>query len=381
MSRLSELIAELCPDGVEYKALCEIGSSQKGVRVVRKQLSDDGLYPVYQNSLTPLGYHESTNRNAGMPFVIGAGAASQIGYCDVDWWAADDCFTFDIPGDVALGRYVYYCLLNQQDYLRRRVRKASIPRLARSVVEKLRIPVPPIEIQREIVRVLDKYTAVHDKLVNELKRELEMHAQQKEALLEQAFDLVDVEYRKLITVADVLYGAAFKSSLFNVEGNGLPIIRIRDVLRGYSETYYSGAYEEKYVINDGDMLLGMDGNFNLQTWSGGKALLNQRVCRITTKNDVVMLNGFLKYWLKPVFKSYEDDISRTTVAHMSAKIINGICIPVPPIEVQREIVRMLDEYTAAHDELIEQLRKQCAYYEAELNSVRNHLLSFPEKVG
>ena len=188
-----------------------------------------------------------------------------------------------------------------------------------------------------------------------------------------------VEYKTLAAVADVLYGAAFRSALFNTDGEGLPVIRIRDVLRGYSETFYSGEYEQKYVISDGDMLLGMDGNFNLRLWSGGKALLNQRVCRISSKDDAVVLNGFLRYWLQPVFKSYEGAISRTTVAHMSARVINRLRIPVPPIEVQREIVRVLDEYTAAHDELVRKLEEETALREQQLSLVRSQLLAFSER--
>ena len=188
-----------------------------------------------------------------------------------------------------------------------------------------------------------------------------------------------VEYKTLAAVADVLYGAAFRSALFNTDGEGLPVIRIRDVLRGYSETFYSGEYEQKYVISDGDMLLGMDGNFNLRLWSGGKALLNQRVCRISTKDDAVVLNGFLRYWLQPVFKSYEGAISHTTVAHMSARVINRLRIPVPPVEVQREVVRVLDEYTAAHDELVRKLEEETALREQQLSLVRNQLLTFSER--
>ena len=159
-------------------ALGELGSSQKGVRVVRKQLEESGPFPVYQNSLMPLGYYKESNRSAGMPFVIGAGAAAQIGYSDAEWWAADDCFTFDIPQDVAVGRFVYYCLLNQQTFLKSRVRKASIPRLARSVVEKLRIPVPPVEVQRGIVRILDEYTTAHDELAVRIGVERAMRERQ-----------------------------------------------------------------------------------------------------------------------------------------------------------------------------------------------------------
>ena len=75
MSNLRELITELCPDGVEYKSLGDIVSIERGKRLVREQLSEEGKYPVYQNSMTPLGYHTEYNYDAGTTFIIGAGAA------------------------------------------------------------------------------------------------------------------------------------------------------------------------------------------------------------------------------------------------------------------------------------------------------------------
>jgi type I restriction enzyme S subunit len=89
-----------------------------------------------------------------------------------------------------------------------------------------------------------------------------------------------VKVTRLNEVADFDYGFAFDSKKFNAEGEGLPLVRIRDVLPGRSKTYYSGAYSDRYLVQDADFLIGMDGQFNLSQWQRGRALLNQRVCRI-----------------------------------------------------------------------------------------------------
>lgn len=157
MSKLEELIQELCPDGVEHKRLSDVTTVARGKRVVKKELSQTDGYPVYQNSLTIMGYYTDTNYPADTTFVIGAGAAGEIGYSSEDFWAADDCFP--VPGNnVILDRFIFHVLLWKKDYLSSRVRKASIPRLSRSVIEELVIPVPPLEVQREIVRILDNFT-------------------------------------------------------------------------------------------------------------------------------------------------------------------------------------------------------------------------------
>ena len=84
---------------------------------------------------------------------------------------------------------------------------------------------------------------------------------------------------RLGELVEILSGFAFDSEHFSDAGD-IPIVRIRDVVPGRSSTYYNGAYDRKYVLADGEMLIGMDGEFNLARWKGGPAVLNQRVCRI-----------------------------------------------------------------------------------------------------
>lgn len=156
MNKIEEMIERLCPDGVEYKELHEIATVDRGRRVVKKQLNDSGDIPVFQNSLIPLGYFSASNFIKETPFVIGAGAAGQVGYSKVDFWAADDCFPIICSSNIN-SRYIYHYLLSKQGFLGSHVRKASIPRISRSVVEKMKVPVPPMEIQEEIVRILDSF--------------------------------------------------------------------------------------------------------------------------------------------------------------------------------------------------------------------------------
>ncbi len=140
---------------------------------------------------------------------------------------------------------------------------------------------------------------------------------------------------------DVLSGFAFKSDRFNTESRGLPLIRIRDVLPGRTETFYDGDFEEHFLIKDGDILIGMDGEFNCSRWVGGKALLNQRVCRVKSSNGK-LLDGYLFRFLPAALKKIEDKTPYVTVKHLSAKEIRNIEIPLPPLEEQRRIAAILD---------------------------------------
>lgn len=186
-----------------------------------------------------------------------------------------------------------------------------------------------------------------------------------------------VEFVKLVKYATVQYGYPFDSKLFSEDEKFIPLIRIRDVLPAKPSTYYSGEYLKEYIVTKGDMLVGMDGNFNMEKWNNRDGLLNQRVCKIYTKDETILLDGFLYHYLRPLFKKIENSIQGSTVKHLSAKVINKIEIPLPPIEVQTEIVRILDKFTSLEAELEAELdcrKRQYEYY-------RDKLLSFDNVEG
>jgi type I restriction enzyme S subunit len=145
---------------------------------------------------------------------------------------------------------------------------------------------------------------------------------------------------KIDKLVDILSGFAFDSKKFGDSGE-IPLIRIRDILRGSSSTFYSGEYESKFIIQNGDVLIGMDGEFNRERWKGGNALLNQRVCKITVSSN--QLNDeYLYHFLPIALKSIEDATPFVTVKHLSVNSIRNIEIPLPPIAEQKRIAEILD---------------------------------------
>lgn len=179
MSNLEELIEKLCPDGVEYKYLADVVTIKRGVRLIKKELKDKAKYPVYQNSLIPLGYYDDYNCEANKTMIITAGAAGDIVYSNTKFWAADDCFYF-ICNRYIDDKFLYYVLMSQQRGIYSKVRKASIPRLPRIVIEKIKLPVPPLEVQREIVRILDNFAIATTEIQQKLQEELAARQKQYE---------------------------------------------------------------------------------------------------------------------------------------------------------------------------------------------------------
>ena len=171
---------ELAKVGFEWKSLGELGIINRGKRVIKNQLTTEGSYPVYQNSLQPLGYFDKFNVKANTTFMITAGAAGEIGYSNCAFWSADDCYYFDCPKDVLDDRFLYHSLKKQQNKIFSQVRKASIPRLGRNSVENIKIPIPPLSVQSQIVAILDTFDVLTQSISDGLPKEIQLRQKQYE---------------------------------------------------------------------------------------------------------------------------------------------------------------------------------------------------------
>ena len=145
--------------------------------------------------------------------------------------------------------------------------------------------------------------------------------------------------RNLHELCNIQYGYAFDSASFTDDASYTPLVRIRDVKRGYSETYYSGAYSDEYIIRAGDLLVGMDGEFNAAKWKSRDALLNQRVCKIIAKKETD--GEYLRFALSVALKIIEERTAFVTVKHLSVKELNKIKIQAPSYEEQKNIAGIL----------------------------------------
>ena len=154
-------------------------------------------------------------------------------------------------------------------------------------------------------------------------------------------------------VCTIQYGFPFDSAKFS-DSNGMPLIRIRDVVRGYSETYTTEEYKSEYIVHENDLLIGMDGEFNIAKWGKTPALLNQRVCRLAPKDSID--KDYLFYFMPIALKRIEKKTPFVTVKHLSAKELNKIEIPVLSLEEQRKIAETLSKV----DELIAFREQQLA---------------------
>ena len=382
MSRLDELIQQYCPDGVEYKNLGVAVSIERGKRLVRGQLSNDCGYPVFQNSMTPLGYHTDYNYPENTAFIIGAGAAGEIGFSSVKFWAADDCYPMVCREDIS-SRYLYHALLRIQPQIKSRVRKASIPRLSRASIEQFEIPVPPLPVQREIVRILDKFTELTAALIAELTARKKQYGCYRDSLLSFAGN-TDVKNVPLGDIAKFVYGYTDKAK----ETGSVRFVRITDISEDGKLNPYDAKYVElteeskKYLLEKGDLLLARTGatyGKTLYFEADEPAVYASFLIKIILDNSVIKNRYYWHFSKSSLYwEQAERYVSKGGQQQFNTNAVSRVKVPVPSLEVQDKIIYVLDNFDAICSDLkiglpaeIEARKKQYEFY-------REKLLAFHE---
>ncbi|MDG4648021.1 restriction endonuclease subunit S [Roseibacterium sp. SDUM158017] len=161
---------------------------------------------------------------------------------------------------------------------------------------------------------------------------------------------------RLGEVAQLVNGYPFSSTGFN-STNGTPVVRIRDISRGQPETRFDGDLTDTRIpyIDNGQIVIGMDGDFNCRIWQGGTALLNQRVCTVDADEDLYS-QKLLAFALPGYLKLINDNTSSITVKHLSSKTVQDIPLPLPPLPEQRRIVEKIETLFARLDKGEEAVR-------------------------
>lgn len=370
MSNLEELIERLCPDGVEYKYLADVVTIKRGVRLIKKELKDNAKYPVYQNRLIPLGYYDDYNCEANKTMIITAGAAGDIVYSNTKFWAADDCFYF-ICNRYIDDKFLYYVLMSQQRGIYSKVRKASIPRLPRIVIEKIKLPVPPLEVQREIVRILDNFAIATTEIQQKLQEELA--ARQKQYEYYKVNLLLENNQSPNVTLNDIA---------INRDSQRKPVTSSK---RESGNIPYYGAsgivdYVKDYIF-DGDYLLVSEDGANLLARNTPIAFSIQGK---TWVNNHAHILEFDNYYTRRYVEFYLNSIDLTPYISggaqpkLNQKNLNSIKIPLPVLQEQQRIVGILDRFDTLCNDIssglpaeIEMRQKQYEYY-------RDKLLTFKE---
>jgi len=328
-----------------------------------KHLSDGGI-PVY-GSGGLMRYVNQAIYNKESILLPRKGTLRNIQYTDRPFWSVDTLYYTDINKDLCNPYFLYNYLINLD--LSNLNSGTGVPSMTFESYYNLQIKLPSLEIQNQVAGLIALLSnKIH--LNNQINDNLEQMAK---AIYDYWFVQFDFpnhvgtpykssggemvyndvlkkeipkgwEVKSLFDICDVQYGYPFSTSRFNEEQIGKPVIRIRDILENSISTYSSqDNIDEKYRLLEGDLLVGMDGNFHLNFWSKVDCYLNQRVVRIRKKAGL-LANFITLYQIEPFIKLREQSVSRTTVGHLSDKDLKSIKMLLP-IKSLREKCNVFDD--------------------------------------
>lgn len=381
MSRLSEMIKELCPDGVEYRKLEDVLKICNGSDYKKFGKGD---IPVY-GSGGVMTYIDTYVYDKPSVLIPRKGSLDKLYYIDVPFWTVDTIFYTKILEEV-LPKYVFYYL--QSQHLERLNKAGGVPSLTQSILNKVIIPVPPLAIQNEIVKLLDNFTELTAELTAELQLRKKQYSFYRDSLLNFSRDDVDVEWRTLGETCDTLSGFPFDSSQFT--SSGIRLMRGMNVKRGVldfreeNNRYWKG-YDglEKYLLESDDIIIAMDGSLVGQSYGLVKEeqrplLLVQRVARVRSRK--ANPHYIYHYISSGRFTDYVN-LKRTAgaVPHISLRDIEHFKIPFPSTEKQNQIAAILDQFDALCHDLTQGLPAEIAARKKQYEYYRDKLLTFPSK--
>jgi type I restriction enzyme S subunit len=279
------------------------------------------------------------------------------------------------PGDDLNNDYAAYAL--RASYFVERIvansKGVSFPAINESEMATYELAAPPEPEQRAIADFLDRATARIDALVAKKERLIELLQEQRTALITRAVTkglapsspmknsgvewLAEIPghwgVARMSELTTLLNGYPFDSEFFT-RGEGIPLVRIRDLNAEETEVNYVGPIVENAWIQSGDVIIGMDGDFNVARWRGQRALLNQRMCCLRPRGDTD--SGFIAYLLPLPLQVINDLTYSTTVKHLSSRDVRKVLVGAPPEPEQRAISGFLDRETSRIDTLVAKVR-------------------------
>lgn len=249
---------------------------------------------------------------------------------------------------------VYYLLAPEQQYkLLGTANGATVVHVNLPVIRKMPIELPDIDVQQKIAG----YISIYDDLIENNQRQIKLLEEAAQRLYKEWFidlrfpgyencKIVDGvpegwERKKLVDIVDVQYGYAFDGSKFNDVRNGTPIIRIRNIPDGNTLDFTTEEAEEKYLISNGEILVGMDGEFHINSWSGDNAYLVQRTCCFRPRKQE--MRGWLLWAIFEPIKFYEKTVVGATVSHLGKKHIDAIELLTGPDELYVPFQNIFDK--------------------------------------
>lgn len=388
MNKIDALIKKLCPNGVNYKKIEELCDITRG-RVMSKDYIREnyGNYPVYSSQTEndgELGRIATYDFNGEfLTWTTDGANAGSVFYRNGKFSVTNVCGLLKVKNEIITTKFLYYILsLEAPKYVNAGM---GNPKLMSNVMARIKVAVPPLEVQCEIVHILDDFTLLSAELSAELKARKKQFQYYRDELIKNA---PNAEYKTLEEISvDMYRGAGIKRT--EVTDIGIPCVRYGEIYTSYnvlfdkciSHTDESKQSSKKY-FEYGDVLFAITGE-SVDEIAKSIVYLGNEKC-LAGGDIVVMKHKQNPKYIGYVLSTTEAQIQKSKgkvkskVVHSSVPSLKEIKIPIPSLEEQERIANLIEKFDIICNDItsgipaeIEKRQKQYEYY-------RDKLLSFKE---
>lgn len=391
MGKINDMIQRLCPDGVEYKKLGELIEIYTGEQFNKVDMDSEGEYPIMNGGIAPSGYSSKYNEEGNTISISQGGeSAGYVNWNNSRFWLGAHCYAVHPINNSISNRYLYFFLKSKESYIQSKKHGAGIPGLNKKEIQKLEIPIPPFEIQNEIVKVLDNFTA----LAAEQEAEQEARRQQYEfyrdrltgfgktqndlllsslspdsklSRLIRKFCSNNVTWRMLGDIADIHTGSK-PNEILSVK------TQFQYINAGTSNSGYT---REANCVGDTVTTPSRgQGGIGYTGYQKSAFFLGPLCYSIRSIDNNILINKFIYYWLSSNKESILAFRNEGGTPSLNRVDLMKILLPVPPMPVQEEIVRILDRFDKLVNDISEGLPAEIAARQKQYEYYRDRLLNF-----
>lgn len=409
MSKLQELINKLCPNGVEFKPLGEVCEIKTGKGITKNDATGGGNYPIISGGQTPMGYYHEYNRGPKTVTISRVGAyAGFVSFIEEPFYLNDKCFSIIPINDFQTlinSRFLFHHLKNKEETIKNLQSEGGVPTINTKKVGSIMIPVPPIEVQEEIVRILDSFSDYAAELQAELqarKQQYEYYRnllltfnpsaygcgtddEQKDGVTTWGGHNYKIQWKKMGEIGTFIRGNGLQKKDFTESGVGC--IHYGQIYTHYgtfatkTKSFVSESFAQKLrKAKTGDIVIATTSE-NVEdvgkavAWLGNEDIAISGDAYIYTHEQNPKFIAYL-FQTERFLAFKKMNVSGTKVTRISGDSLAKYPIPIPPLELQEKIVAILDRFETLVNDLTNGLPAEIAAVKDQYEYYRNKLLTF-----
>ena len=398
MNKIEKMISEFCPDGVKkekLKNLAEIGTGNSN----RQDATEDGQYTFFVRSKDTLK-SSSYEYDEEAIIIPGEGGIGEVFHYINDKYALHQrAYRIHVVSDLLDTKFLYHYMKSSfKKFITKKAVSATVTSIRKPMIEDFEVPLPPLSIQSEIVHILDSFTLLTAELTAELTARQKQYAFYRDYLLDFSnedvtkkipdIDCSNVEYLTLNDVCEFVrgpFGGSLKKEIFVNEGYAV-YEQQNAIYNRFKFRYFISKNDfqrlKRFEVKTNDLIMscsGTMGKIAIIPDNAPKGIINQALLKLTPKNNID--SHYLKYYFENTISKIMNDSARGGAIKNVASVseLKKISIPVPPLSVQENIVKILDRFDRLNNDMSEGLPAEIEARKKQYEYYRDTLLSFDDK--